>query len=65
MEVSPNPGGLPFRFIIKFAITTGVFLLLLQAIALLLDSILTILNKKSAEPNADVENVDNPSQAGI
>ncbi len=32
-ETSPDPGGLPARYLIKFAITLGVFLLLLQAIA--------------------------------
>lgn len=32
-EISPDPGGLPARYLIKFAITLGIFLLLLQAIA--------------------------------
>ncbi len=31
-ETSPDPGGLPARYIIKFAITFGIILLLLQAI---------------------------------
>ncbi len=32
-EGSANPGGLPYRFIIKFSITVGFILLLLQAIS--------------------------------
>lgn len=38
MEGSPDPGGLPFRFVIKFAITVGAFLLLLQGCSLALSS---------------------------
>ena len=44
-EGSPDPGGLPARYIIKFAITAGGILLLLQAIAAVIDSVL-ILRKK-------------------
>lgn len=44
-EISPDPGGLPARFLIKGAITVGFFLLLLQAISLAFSSILIILNK--------------------
>lgn len=32
-ETSPDPGGLPFRWLIKFVIPAGFFLLLLQAFA--------------------------------
>lgn len=42
MEGSPNPGGLPYRFLIKFSITFGFILLFLQAVAELCKSILTI-----------------------
>lgn len=42
LEGSPNPNGLPFRFIIKFTITVGASLLLLQALAMVADSILTL-----------------------
>jgi TRAP-type mannitol/chloroaromatic compound transport system permease small subunit len=42
LEGSPNPNGLPYRFIIKFAITIGAGLLLLQALALVADSILKL-----------------------
>ena len=49
MEGSPNPNGLPMRFIIKFAITVGFGLLLLQALAMIADSIL----KLSVEPEEE------------
>ena len=44
-EASPDPGGLPARYIIKFSITLGFILLLLQAIALIIESLLTIAGK--------------------
>lgn len=37
-ETSPDPGGLPALYIVKFAITAGVFLLLLQGISSLIKS---------------------------
>jgi TRAP-type mannitol/chloroaromatic compound transport system permease small subunit len=40
-EVSPDPGGLPARYIIKYAITVGGVLLLLQAISNTIESYLT------------------------
>lgn len=46
-EGSPDPGGLPARYIIKAAIPLGFSLLLLQAISLVLKSIL-ILTKPPA-----------------
>ena len=50
MEGSPNPGGLPFRFIIKFTITFGISLLLLQAIANVSESLLVLIdNPKTQE----------------
>ncbi len=42
-ETSPDPGGLPARYIIKASIPIGFFLLGLQGINLLLRSITTIL----------------------
>ena len=42
LEGSPNPNGLPFRFIIKSAITIGASLLLLQALAMVADSALKL-----------------------
>lgn len=44
-ETSPNPGGLPARYMLKACIPIGFFLILLQAIALALRSLLTILGK--------------------
>lgn len=41
-EGSPDPGGLPARYVVKFAITAGVFFLFLQAVASIIDSILTL-----------------------
>ncbi len=41
-EGSPDPGGLPARYIIKFAITIGVTLLGLQGLAVIAQSLLTI-----------------------
>ncbi len=43
-ESSPNPGGLPARYILKAAIPTGFFLLFLQALSMLIQSLQTILN---------------------
>ncbi|MDX1477210.1 MAG: TRAP transporter small permease subunit [Saprospiraceae bacterium] len=43
-ERSPNPGGLPARYVIKFAITVGFVLLILQAIAVVARSIQTLRN---------------------
>lgn len=44
-ETSPDPGGLPARYVIKFAITAGFFLLLLQAFSLVVNCIKTIIKK--------------------
>lgn len=44
-EGSPDPGGLPARYILKAAIPVGFFLLLLQSITLTLRSFMTIINK--------------------
>ena len=45
MEGSPNPGGLPYRFIIKFSITVGIVLLLLQAISELCKALISLTSK--------------------
>jgi len=45
MEGSPDPGGIPYRYIIKFCIPAGFVLLLLQGIALGIRSFFTILGK--------------------
>ena len=41
-EGSPDPGGLPARYLIKFAVPFGLSLLLLQAISLTLSSLITL-----------------------
>ncbi|MEQ6122118.1 TRAP transporter small permease subunit [Reichenbachiella sp. MALMAid0571] len=47
MESSADPGGLPYRFMIKATIPIGISLLLLQGISELLKSLLVILNKET------------------
>ncbi|MFZ3047096.1 MAG: TRAP transporter small permease subunit [Desulfatirhabdiaceae bacterium] len=44
-EGSPDPGGVPFRFIIKSAIPVGYILILLQGMALGIRSFFTIIGK--------------------
>jgi TRAP-type mannitol/chloroaromatic compound transport system permease small subunit len=46
-EISPDPGGIPFRFILKSMVPLGFFLFLLQGIALIIKSIKTITADKS------------------
>ena len=48
-ETSPDPGGLPARFILKAAIPVGFFLLLLQGVALALRSLLAVLGEEEGE----------------
>lgn len=45
-EGSPNPGGLPARYLIKGAIVLGLTLLLLQTTGLILSSLLVILGER-------------------
>ncbi len=47
LEGSPDPGGIPLRFIIKATIPTGFFLLLLQGISLGIHSLLQLLGLES------------------
>ena len=49
MEGSPDPGGIPFRFILKGCIPFGFSLLLLQGISLGLHSLLQILGIEAEE----------------
>ncbi len=44
-ETSPDPGGLPARYILKACIPIGSFLLLLQAFSLVFKSLFTISGK--------------------
>jgi TRAP-type mannitol/chloroaromatic compound transport system permease small subunit len=48
-EISPDPGGLPARYLIKAAIPLGFFLLLLQAFSLAFSSLLVIVEKERKE----------------
>lgn len=48
-EGSPDPGGLPYRFLLKAAIPVGFFLLLLQGIALILKSVDVIYSDTSSK----------------
>ncbi len=48
-EGSPDAGGLPYRWIIKSTIVIGVLLLLLQGIALMMEKLMLIVNKKLEE----------------
>jgi TRAP-type mannitol/chloroaromatic compound transport system permease small subunit len=49
MEGSPDPGGIPFRFLIKGAIPVGFALMLLQGISLGIHSLLQVLGIETAE----------------
>ena len=46
MEGSPDPGGLPWRWLIKSAIPLGFFLLMLQGIADIFKNIVRVLEKQ-------------------
>lgn len=45
LESSPDPGGLPYRFLIKSTIPIGFGLLLLQGVAEILKSLTIIINR--------------------
>lgn len=46
-ESSPNPGGLPARYILKAILPVSFFLILLQGIAQLFESFLVLINNPS------------------
>ncbi|HMQ48592.1 MAG TPA: TRAP transporter small permease subunit [Saprospiraceae bacterium] len=48
-ETSPDPGGLPARYLIKFSVTLGATLLLLQGIADLIDAAYKYFSKEPSE----------------
>ena len=54
-ETSPDPGGLPALYLIKFAIVFGVFLLLLQSISELIKSLSVLTNHPSRENELNEE----------
>jgi len=45
LEGSPDPGGIPYRFILKSAIPLGFILIMLQGISLSIRSLFTIMGK--------------------
>jgi TRAP-type mannitol/chloroaromatic compound transport system permease small subunit len=49
LEGSPDPGGIPFRFILKGCIPVGFVLLLLQGISLGIHSFLQIIGLETAQ----------------
>jgi len=49
LEGSPDPGGIPWRFIVKGFIPAGFFLLLLQGISLGIHSLLQLLGIETEE----------------
>ena len=53
MDGSPDPGGIPFRFILKGCIATGFFLLLLQGLSLGIHSLLQLLGFEKTEEGSD------------
>ena len=59
LEGSPDPGGIPFRFIIKGTIPVGFTLVLLQGFSLGIKSFFTIIGKPIDEtepPWVDIQN---------
>jgi TRAP-type mannitol/chloroaromatic compound transport system permease small subunit len=52
-EGSPDPGGLPYRFILKAAIPLGFVLLLIQGAAIVLKSIDTIFFSARMSPHTE------------
>lgn len=54
-ETSPDPGGLPARYILKAVIPVGFFLLLLQGIALVFKCIQEIADKGALREDASDE----------
>lgn len=49
MEGSPDPGGIPFRFVVKGCIPAGFVLLLLQGISLGIKSLLEVMGHGDAK----------------
>lgn len=49
MEGSPDPGGIPYRFIVKGTMTVGYILLLLQGISMGLHALLQVLGLETVD----------------
>ena len=52
MEGSPDPGGIPYRYILKGTITAGFVLLFLQGISLGLRSLLLLVGAEKTKERA-------------
>jgi TRAP-type mannitol/chloroaromatic compound transport system permease small subunit len=52
LEGSPDPGGIPFRFLIKGCIPAGFVLLLMQGVSLAIHSLLQITGREIPEEGA-------------
>ena len=57
-EGSPDPGGLPARFILKAAIPAGFFLLTLQGIALAFGSLMKVAGSEAIDPETQPQGAD-------
>ena len=57
-EGSPDPGGLPARFILKAAIPAGFLLLALQGVALAFGSLLRIAGSHAIDPETKQQGTD-------
>jgi len=55
LENSPDPGGIPFRFIIKSTIPIGFMLVSLQGISMLLKNLMIVMNVPQDTPNQKKE----------
>lgn len=51
LEKSPDPGGLPARYLIKFMIVVGLFLLFLQGVAEIGKAARVLWKEKSTDPS--------------
>jgi len=49
LEGSPDPGGIPYRFIVKGTMTVGYFLLLMQGLSMGVHALLQILGVETVE----------------
>lgn len=56
-ETSPDPGGLPYRWLLKAMIPAGFVLVLLQGVAIAVRSFFTMIGRPLDPPATDAENV--------
>jgi len=54
-ETSPDPGGLPYRYLLKAMVPAGFSLILIQGIALILRSFCTVIGRPLNEPEEKEE----------